>query len=74
MPVTPDPVYSDTDLPRETNVAVIGGGIIGVMTALELAERGVDVTLLEKGVIGGEQSGRNWAGAARQTATRAKFR
>jgi len=60
MPVTPDPVYSDTDLPRETNVAVIGGGIIGVMTALELAERGVDVTLLEKGVIGGEQSSRNW--------------
>ena len=51
MPVTPDPVYSDTDLPKKTSVAVIGGGIIGTCTALELAERGIDVTLIEKGVI-----------------------
>jgi glycine/D-amino acid oxidase-like deaminating enzyme len=60
MPVTPDPVYSDTELPKHTAVAVIGGGIIGTMTALELAERGVDVTLIEKGVVAGEQSSRNW--------------
>ncbi|QIG47947.1 FAD-binding oxidoreductase [Nordella sp. HKS 07] len=60
MPVTPDHVYSDTDIPKKTTVAIIGGGIIGVATALELAERGVDVTLLEKGVIAGEQSSRNW--------------
>ncbi len=60
MPVTPDPVYSDTELPKHTAVAIIGGGIIGTMTALELAERGVDVTLIEKGVIAGEQSSRNW--------------
>jgi glycine/D-amino acid oxidase-like deaminating enzyme len=60
MPVTPDPVYSDTELPARTGVAVIGGGIIGTCTALELAERGIDVTLIEKGVIAGEQSSRNW--------------
>ncbi len=60
MPVSPDPVYSDTELPKQTAVAVIGGGIIGTMTALELAERGIDVTLIEKGVIAGEQSSRNW--------------
>ncbi|MGE0004523.1 MAG: NAD(P)/FAD-dependent oxidoreductase [Parvibaculaceae bacterium] len=60
MPVTPDPVPSDTELPGRTAVAVIGGGIIGAATALELAERGIDVTLVEKGVIGGEQSSRNW--------------
>ncbi len=60
MPVTPDPVYSDTDLPKKTSVAIIGGGIIGTCTALELAERGIDVTLIEKGVIAGEQSSRNW--------------
>lgn len=60
MPVTPDPVYSDTEIPKQANVVVIGGGIIGVSTALELAERGIDVTLIEKGVIGGEQSSRNW--------------
>src|SRR5262245_33229187 len=60
MPVSPDPVYSDIELPQRTAVAVIGGGIIGTSTALELAERGIDVTLIEKGVIAGEQSSRNW--------------
>lgn len=56
----PDHVESDTALPARTSVVVIGGGIIGTCTALELAERGVDVVLCEKGVIGGEQSSRNW--------------
>jgi glycine/D-amino acid oxidase-like deaminating enzyme len=55
----PDRVASDP-LPGQTGVAIVGGGIVGVSAALELAERGVDVTLLEKGVIAGEQSGRNW--------------
>jgi glycine/D-amino acid oxidase-like deaminating enzyme len=55
-----DPVPSDTTLPQRAAVAVIGGGIVGVSTALELAERGVDVALFEKGEIGCEQSSRNW--------------
>jgi glycine/D-amino acid oxidase-like deaminating enzyme len=59
MPL-PDAVPSDPDLPKSTAVAIIGGGIIGVAAALELAERGVDVTLVEKGIIAGEQSSRNW--------------
>ena len=41
-------------------LSVIGGGIIGTCTALELAERGLKVALFEKGRIAGEQSGRNW--------------
>lgn len=47
-------------LPVRTGVVVIGGGIIGLMTAWELTKRGIQVVLLEKGRIGGEQSSRNW--------------
>lgn len=51
---------SDSILPKQVDVVVIGGGIIGTSTALELAERGQKVLLCEKGQIGGEQSSRNW--------------
>lgn len=50
----------DQDIPKSTDVVVIGGGIVGVLTALELSEAGLSVTLCEKGVIAGEQSSRNW--------------
>jgi glycine/D-amino acid oxidase-like deaminating enzyme len=61
MPVPlPDIVDSDTTLPERVDVAIIGGGIIGTCTAMELAERGLKVALFEKGRIAGEQSGRNW--------------
>ena len=53
-------VPSDATLPKQAAVCVIGGGIAGVATALELAERGVDTVLLEKGEIAAEQSSRNW--------------
>lgn len=52
-------VVSDK-LPASTEVAIIGGGIIGVSTAYWLARRGIAVTLLEKGQVGAEQSSRNW--------------
>lgn len=55
-----DPFHGDADLPEKVDVVVIGGGIIGASTALELAERGVSVALCEKGGIGHEQSSRNW--------------
>ncbi len=60
MPPPVDLVRSDTDLPERVSAVVIGGGIIGVTTALFLAEKGVSVVLCEKGQIGGEQSSRNW--------------
>ena len=47
-------------LPASCDVVVIGGGIIGVMSAWFMAERGLRVVLCEKGRIAGEQSSRNW--------------
>jgi len=44
----------------DTNVAVVGGGIIGASIAWRLAQRGLRVTLLEAARLGGEAS---WAGA-----------
>lgn len=43
-----------------SNVVIVGGGIIGSGIAYELARRGVPVTLVERGRIGGEAS---WASA-----------
>ncbi len=56
----PSPFAPDLSLPKRVDVVVIGGGIIGTSTALELAERGLSVLLCEKGQIAGEQSSRNW--------------
>src|SRR5580698_582989 len=41
------------------DVVVIGGGFTGLSAALELAKRGIPVTVLEAGRIAGEASGRN---------------
>ena len=55
-----DRIETDNHPPAETGIVVIGGGIIGTSTALALTQRGVAVTLCEKGHIAGEQSSRNW--------------
>ena len=53
------PVQTSPDIPVSTTVVVIGAGIVGLSAALALAERGIPVTVLEKGRIAGEQSSRN---------------
>jgi glycine/D-amino acid oxidase-like deaminating enzyme len=60
-------VESDSSLPPQADVVVIGGGVIGLTSALFLAERRVKVVLVEKGGIACEQSSRNW-GWCRQSA------
>ena len=42
-----------------TDCVIVGGGIIGMLTARELVQKGMQVTLLERGKVGGESS---WAG------------
>lgn len=42
-----------------SHVIVVGGGVIGLMTARELVEAGAQVTLIERGETGRESS---WAG------------
>ena len=45
---------------------VIGAGIAGSTAAYWLAKKGHKVALLDKGVIGGEQTSRNWGWCRQQ--------
>jgi glycine/D-amino acid oxidase-like deaminating enzyme len=60
------PVRFASPMPSRTDVVVIGGGVIGVMTAWFLREKGLSVVVCEKGRIAGEQSGRNWGWVRQQ--------
>ena len=44
---------------ENADVVVIGGGVSGLSSAYFLAKAGLDVVVVEKGVVGGEASGRN---------------
>jgi len=47
------------ELPKETDVLVIGGGIAGAAMAYYLAVQGVDVVVVERGELNREASGTN---------------
>ena len=60
------PVSDSQDWPEDVDVIVIGGGIAGICAAWELKKRGQSVVVLDKGIIGGEQSCRNWGWCRQQ--------
>lgn len=45
-----------------SSVVIVGGGVTGLSAAWWLARSGVEVTVLEKGIVGFEASGRNGGG------------
>lgn len=45
-------------------VVIVGGGVTGLSAAWWLARSGVDVTVLDKGIVGWEASGRNGGGCS----------
>ena len=44
-------------------VVIVGGGVTGLSAGWWLAGAGVDVLVLDKGIVGWEASGRNGGGA-----------
>jgi glycine/D-amino acid oxidase-like deaminating enzyme/nitrite reductase/ring-hydroxylating ferredoxin subunit len=61
-------IWIDADVPSyetppegDTDICVIGAGIAGLTTAFELARRGVSVSVLDDGPIGGGETGRTTA-------------
>jgi len=53
------PERSTTTVDGHTDVAVVGGGLTGVVAALHLARRGAKVALFEQDTVGFGASGRN---------------
>lgn len=53
----------------QSDVAIIGGGIVGTSAALALRQMGYSVTLLERDLCGSRSSGVNYGGVRRQGRT-----
>jgi len=60
------PAYPELDDDVRADVAVLGGGIVGVTTALLLQEQGTDVVLLEAERLGGGVTGHTTAKVSSQ--------
>ncbi len=59
---------------RPADAVVVGAGVIGISTALELQARGLSVVVVEKGEVAAEQSSRNWGWCRQMGRDPRKFR
>ena len=66
MPAPLQKIETNQALPDSADAVVIGGGIVGAFAAYYLVKRGLKVALVEKGLIGAEQSSRNWGWCRQQ--------
>lgn len=66
MPAPLKTIETPDTLPLNADCVVIGAGIVGVSAAYWLARAGQRVVLLEKGLVGAEQSSRNWGWCRQQ--------
>ncbi len=66
MPALIRYVQDSRYFPPAADVVIIGAGIAGSAAAYELAKQGVSVVLIEKGLVGAEQSSRNWGWCRQQ--------
>src|SRR5215470_18554265 len=55
----PAPAARHVGLPERCDAVVVGGGVLGLASAYELAGRNLSVVLVDGGRVGGRQSGRN---------------
>ncbi|WP_312837271.1 FAD-binding oxidoreductase [Pantoea sp.] len=66
MPAPMRYVQDSTDFPASADVVIIGAGIAGSAAAWELTKQGLKVVVVEKGLVAGEQSSRNWGWCRQQ--------
>jgi sarcosine oxidase subunit beta len=65
----------DSPLPEKAALVVVGGGVIGLSIAYNLAKRGIeDIVILEKGYLASGASGRNGGGIRQQWSTEVNIR
>src|SRR5215472_6072968 len=59
-PATPSSMPTEPLPPSQSDVVIVGGGIVGCAAAYYRAKRGVSAVLIEKDEVGRAQSGCNW--------------
>ena len=71
----PATLESEGQLPARADIAIVGGGVMGLSIAYHLARRGVrDVVVIERGYLAEGASGRNGGGVRQQWSTELNIR